>query len=54
MMPKTLEGSCRCGVVHFSVEGHVRPTLEIAITETPAHLTRRKHPELGLALIEPR
>jgi predicted DNA-binding protein with PD1-like motif len=33
-------------------EGHVRPTLEITITETPGHLTRRKHPELGLALIE--
>ena len=33
-------------------EGHVRPTLEITITETPAHLTRRKHPELGLALID--
>jgi predicted DNA-binding protein with PD1-like motif len=32
--------------------GHVRPTLEITITETPAHLTRHKHPELGLALIE--
>lgn len=35
-------------------EGHVRPTLEITITETPAHLTRRKHSELGLALIEMR
>ena len=34
------------------MEGHVRPTLEITITETPAHLTRRKHPELGIALIE--
>lgn len=32
--------------------GHVRPTLEITITETPAHLTRHKYPELGLALIE--
>lgn len=32
--------------------GHVRPTLEITITETPAHLTRHEYPELGLALIE--
>lgn len=43
------DGSTRGG--HLQ-EGHVRPTLEITITETPAHLTRRKHPELGLALIE--
>ena len=43
------DGSTRGG--HLQ-EGHVRPTLEITITEMPAHLTRRKHPELGLALIE--
>jgi uncharacterized protein len=43
------DGSTRGG--HLQ-EGHVRPTLEITITETPAHLTRRKHPELGIALIE--
>ena len=43
------DGSTRGG--HLQ-EGHVRPTLEITITEIPAHLTRRKHPELGLALIE--
>lgn len=43
------DGSTRGG--HL-VEGHVRPTLEVTITETPAHLTRRKHPELGVALIE--
>jgi predicted DNA-binding protein with PD1-like motif len=43
------DGSTRGG--HLQ-EGHVRPTLEITITETPGHLTRRKHPELGLALIE--
>jgi len=43
------DGSTRGG--HLQ-EGHVRPTLEITITETPAHLTRRKHAELGLALIE--
>jgi predicted DNA-binding protein with PD1-like motif len=35
------------------IEAHVRPTLEIIITETPAHLRRRKDPASGLALIEP-
>ena len=35
------------------VEGHVRPTLEIVITESPAHLRRRYDPESGLALINP-
>jgi uncharacterized protein len=34
------------------IEGHVRPTLEITLTETPAHLVRKKKPELGLALID--
>jgi predicted DNA-binding protein with PD1-like motif len=43
------DGSTRGG--HL-IEGHVRPTLEVTVTELPAHLTRRKHPELGLALIE--
>jgi predicted DNA-binding protein with PD1-like motif len=43
------DGSTRGG--HL-IEGHVRPTLEITVTETPGHLTRRKHPELGIALIE--
>lgn len=33
------------------LEGHVRPTLEITITETPAHMARQTHPELGVALI---
>jgi predicted DNA-binding protein with PD1-like motif len=35
------------------VEGHVRPTLEIVITETPTHLHRRFDPESGLPLIDP-
>ena len=43
------DGSTRGG--HL-IEGHVRPTLEITVTEMPAHLRRHKHPELGLALIE--
>jgi predicted DNA-binding protein with PD1-like motif len=37
---------------HF-VEGHVRPTLEIVITETPRHLRRRFDPGSRLALIDP-
>jgi hypothetical protein len=43
------DGSTRGG--HL-IEGYVRPTLEITVTELPAHLRRHKHPELGLALIE--
>ncbi|HSS12337.1 MAG TPA: DUF296 domain-containing protein, partial [Rhizomicrobium sp.] len=35
------------------VEGLVRPTLEVTVTELPAHLRRHKHLELGVALIEP-
>ena len=37
---------------HF-VEGLVRPTLEVVLTETPAYLRRRFDPESGLALIDP-
>ena len=33
------------------LEAHVRPTLEVIITESPAHLQRRSDPETGLALI---
>ncbi len=29
-----------------------RPTLEVIVTETPAHLQRREDPETGLALID--
>jgi predicted DNA-binding protein with PD1-like motif len=35
------------------VEGLVRPTLEVMLTETPAHLRRRFDPDSGLALIHP-
>jgi predicted DNA-binding protein with PD1-like motif len=35
---------------HF-IEGHVRPTLEIVLTETPVHLRRRFDPQTGLTLI---
>jgi predicted DNA-binding protein with PD1-like motif len=34
------------------LEGHVRPTLEVIVTESPAHLRRKSDPETGLALIE--
>lgn len=33
------------------LEAHVRPTLEVVLTESPAHLRKRKDPESGLALI---
>jgi predicted DNA-binding protein with PD1-like motif len=35
------------------VEGIVRPTLEIVITETPGYLRRRFDSQSGLALIDP-
>ena len=31
---------------------HVRPTLEVILTEAPAHLRKRLDPESGLALID--
>jgi uncharacterized protein len=33
------------------LEGHVRPTLEIVLTESPTHLRREFDPQSGLALI---
>jgi uncharacterized protein len=36
------------------LEAHVRPTLEVVLTESPGHLHKRKDPESGLALIVPR
>ena len=33
--------------------GHVRPTLEVVLTEQPAHLRKVKDPQSGLALIQP-
>ena len=33
------------------LEAHVRPTLEIIVTESPAHLCKAKDAESGLALI---
>jgi len=43
------DGSTRGG--HL-LEGQVRPTLEVTILETPAHLRRKQRPELGIALID--
>jgi predicted DNA-binding protein with PD1-like motif len=34
------------------IEGRVRPTLEIVLTETPRHLRRRYDPQSRLALID--
>jgi predicted DNA-binding protein with PD1-like motif len=36
------------------IEALARPTLEVILTESPAHLRRRKDPETGLALIDVR
>lgn len=33
------------------LEGHVWPTLEVVLTESPRHLRRREDPETGLTLI---
>lgn len=35
------------------LEGHVRPILEIVLSESPAHLRRRKDDQTGLALLRP-
>jgi predicted DNA-binding protein with PD1-like motif len=43
------DGSTRGG--HL-LEGHVWPTLEVMIDESPQHLTKRMDPEVGLALFE--
>jgi uncharacterized protein len=44
------DGSTRGG--HL-LEGHVWPTLEVVLDESPAHLRKRSDPETGLALIDP-
>jgi predicted DNA-binding protein with PD1-like motif len=35
------------------IRGFVRPTLELVVTESPAHLRKRHDPVTGLALIDP-
>jgi len=44
------DGSAMAG--HLG-QGHVRPTLEVIVTESPAHLRKVKDAETGLALIRP-
>lgn len=44
------DGSVRGG--HL-LSGHVWPTLEVVVRETPAELRRTFRPELGLSLIDP-
>lgn len=43
------DGSTRGG--HL-LKAAVQPTLEVTLVEVPAHLRRRKRPELGIALID--
>lgn len=33
------------------LQAHVRPTLEVILTETPRHLHRKLNPDIGLSLI---
>lgn len=40
-----------CAMAGHLGEAHVRPTLEVILTESPAHLRKRFDPESGLALI---
>jgi len=44
------DGSAHGGHV---LEAHVRPTLEVILTESPRHLQKKYDPETGLALIDP-
>jgi predicted DNA-binding protein with PD1-like motif len=46
---------CRGGraVAGHLLEGHVRPTLEVVLTDSPVHLRKRHDPESGLTLIAP-
>lgn len=43
------DGSCKGG--HL-LEAHVNPTMEVMVTEAPKGFRRRKHEELGVALVE--
>jgi predicted DNA-binding protein with PD1-like motif len=45
----TADGTARGG--HL-LEAHVRPTLEVILTESPRHLRRTHDPESGIALID--
>lgn len=43
------DGTARGG--HL-LEGTVRPTLEVVLTDTPAHLRRKRKADVGIALID--
>lgn len=43
------DGSTRGG---HMLQAIVRPTLEVMLKETPSEMRRKKHPELGIALID--
>jgi predicted DNA-binding protein with PD1-like motif len=45
----------RDGTAHGGhlLEAHIRPTCEVVLTESPAHLQKFIDPESGLALIKP-
>jgi predicted DNA-binding protein with PD1-like motif len=45
----TSDGNAIGGHLH---EGRVRPTLEVVLTESPAHLRRTVHDQTGLPLID--
>ena len=49
VMPGRRDGST-CG--GHLLEGHVRPTLEVMLVQSPAHLARTADAESGLALID--
>jgi predicted DNA-binding protein with PD1-like motif len=34
------------------MQAHIRPILEVVLTESPTYLQRRKDPESGLSLIQ--
>jgi len=48
-----LGGNDGQAVAGHLLEGHVRPTLEVVLTDSPVHLRKKHDPESGLALIRP-
>ena len=36
----------------WDTDTHVRPTLEVTLTQPPSYLRKKKDPETGLALID--
>ena len=48
VVPGLSDGATKGG--HL-LEAKVRPTMEVTVVETPAHLRRKKRPDLGIALI---